>query len=79
MNANILGGEAGGSGGGGGGGWNGGDGDPALRKYLPGGERDPSSMAGKAMIKEVTSQGGKSNWEKVRERYRDNKPTLLGY
>lgn len=84
LNANVLGSEGGG--GGGGGGWGGGSeggaggGDPALRKYLPGGANDPTGLAGKAAVaKQVTSEGGKSNWEKVRERYRDNKPTLLGY
>jgi hypothetical protein len=80
LNSNILAGEGGG--GGGGGGWGGGEEsstDPALRKYLPGGEKDPKGVAGQASIKQVTSEGGKSNWEKVRERYRENKPTLLGY
>lgn len=80
LNANILSGE---SGGGGGGGWGSGGGgmDRGLRQFLPGGQRDPaaSGLAGAAASKQVTSQGGKSNWEKVRERYRDNKPSLLGY
>jgi len=79
LNANILGGEGGG---GGGGGWGGrGSGSDSLRQYLPGGNKDPNAggMVGAVVTKEVTSQGGKSNWEKVRDRYRDNKPTLLGY
>ncbi|WP_413289338.1 hypothetical protein [Bdellovibrio sp. HCB337] len=78
MNTNILGGEGGG---GGGGSWGGGYADPALRQYLPGGQKDPKAMAAQSAeaSKQVTSQGGKSNWEKVRERYRDNKPSLLGY
>jgi hypothetical protein len=80
LNTNILGGEGGGGGGGGWGGY-GSDRDPALRQYLPGGAKDPNAagMAGAAMSKQVTSQGGKSNWEKIKDRYRDNKPTLLGY
>ena len=79
LNTNILGGEGGGGGGGSWGGYGGG-GDPSLRQYLPGGAKDPTiGMAGAALSKEVTSQGGKSNWEKVKERYRDNKPSLLGY
>ncbi|WP_413288837.1 hypothetical protein [Bdellovibrio sp. HCB337] len=80
LNTNILGGEGGG---GGGGSWGGGDyADPSLRQYLPGGAKDPAAngLAGQAgSPKEVTSQGGKSNWEKVRDRYRDNKSSLLGY
>jgi hypothetical protein len=80
INPNILGGEGGGGGGGGSWGGYGNDKDPTLRQYLPGGAKDPKAgMAGAALSKEVTSQGGKSNWEKVRDRYRDNKPTLLGY
>lgn len=80
LNTNILSGEGGGGGGGGWGGY-GSDRDPALRQYLPGGAKDPNAagMAGAAGSKQVTSQGGKSNWEKVKDRYRDNKPTLLGY
>lgn len=78
LNTNILGGEGGG---GGGGSWGGGYGNEGLRQYLPGGQKDPKAMAGQeaALAKQVTSQGGKSNWEKVRDRYRDNKPSLLGY
>lgn len=78
VNPNILAGE---SGGGGGGGWGGGSGSSdSLRQYLPGGKRDPAQAAGVQKVsKEVTSQGGKTNWEKVTDRYRDNKPSLLGY
>lgn len=81
LSANILGGA--GSGGGGGGGWGaGGSGDSEasrkLRGYLPGGDKDPNKMAGQQnWAKEVTGQGGKSNWEKVRDRYRDNNTSLL--
>jgi hypothetical protein len=81
LNANILGSEGGGGGGGGRWGGGGSEGNSnGLRQYLPGGVKDPTALAGQAAAtKEVTSQGGKSNWEKVRERYRDNKPSLLGY
>lgn len=79
-NTNIYGGEN--SGGGGGGSWGSGDSNAsALRQYLPGGSRDPnkaSAVAAQAAVKkEVTSEGGKSNWEKIRERYRDQRSTLI--
>ncbi|WP_413292230.1 hypothetical protein ACLSU7_12580 [Bdellovibrio sp. HCB185ZH] len=79
LDTNIL---AGTSGGGGGGGWGGGDSSSdksGLRGYLPGGAKDPSKLGGaqKNWVKEVTGQGGKSNWEKVRDRYQDNKSSLL--
>ena len=79
LNANILGGASGG----GGGGWGGGGGGASAanskyRSYLPGGANDPNKgMAGQAWMKEVTGQGGKSNFEKVKDRYRDNKNSLL--
>ncbi|WP_413569071.1 hypothetical protein ACLWBD_16985 [Bdellovibrio sp. HCB117] len=79
LDANILGGTGGGGGGGGFGSFGGGSGDK-YRAYLPGGAKDPSKgVAGQqqAWKNEVTGQGGKSNWEKVKERYRDNKNTLL--
>lgn len=80
LNANILG---GGTSGGGGGSWGAGrsaaSGDSKYRSYLPGGDKDPNKLAGQSTwTKEVTSQGGKSNWEKVRDRYRDNSNTLIG-
>ncbi|QLY25356.1 hypothetical protein [Bdellovibrio sp. KM01] len=79
LDTNIL---AGSSGGGGGGGWGGGDSSSdksGLRGYLPGGAKDPKKMGGAQQnwVKEVTGQGGKSNWEKVRDRYQDNKSSLL--
>ncbi|QDK39441.1 hypothetical protein [Bdellovibrio sp. NC01] len=80
LDANILGGASGGGGGGGSWGMSGGSGssDSKLRGYLPGGAQDPNKMAGQGnWTKEVTGQGGKSNWEKVRDRYRDNNTTLL--
>ncbi|MNJ91197.1 hypothetical protein D3C87_88440 [compost metagenome] len=79
LNTDIL----SGSGGGGGGGWGGRGGGSAsgsgskYRSYLPGGANDPNKMSGQSASKEVTGQGGKSNWEKVRDRYRDNNTTLL--
>jgi len=79
LNTDIL---SGSGGGGGGGAWGrGGSGTSAngkYRDYLPGGNKDPRSLGGQApWTKEVTGQGGKSNWEKVRDRYRDNKSTLI--
>jgi hypothetical protein len=76
LNTNILSGS-----GGGGGGWGGGSrsaADAKYRPYLPGGAKDPQrGVAGQGVSNEVTGQGGKSNWEKVRDRYRDNNSTLL--
>lgn len=79
LDTNILGGAGGGGGGGGWGAGGGGSSDSKYRSYLPGGKNDPSKgMAGsQAWTKEVTGQGGKSNWDKIKERYRDNKSTLL--
>lgn len=76
LNTNILAGTGGG--GGGGGGWGAARGEN-YRNYLPGGAKDPTrGVAGQqAWTKEVTGQGGKSNWEKVKDRYRDNKSSLL--
>ncbi len=79
LNTDILSGAGGGGGGGGFGGYRGAASDSKYRQYLPGGDKDPNkAMAGQqAWTKEVTGQGGKSNFEKVKERYRDNKGTLL--
>jgi hypothetical protein len=79
LNTNIL----SGTGGGGGGSWGrggGSSGGSGYREYLPGGKQDPAkAMAGQqAWTKEVTGQGGKSNFDKVKERYQDNRNTLLG-
>lgn len=81
LNTDILSGAGGGGGGGGFAGYRGGSGDSkGLRSYLPGGAKDPKrGLAGQGVnTKEVTGQGGKSNWEKVRDRYIDNKNSLLG-
>lgn len=77
LNTNILGGAGGG--GAGGGAWGAGGAGDKYRQYLPGGAKDPAkALAGQQSWKnEVTGQGGKSNWEKVKDRYRDNKSTLL--
>ncbi|WP_413559078.1 hypothetical protein [Bdellovibrio sp. HCB209] len=80
LDTNILGGAGGG--GGGGGMWGSGDSGSdksGLRGYLPGGAKDPNKLSGQQQnwTKEVTGQGGKSNWEKVRDRYQDNKRTLI--
>ncbi|MEN0059187.1 MAG: hypothetical protein AAGB31_10170, partial [Bdellovibrio sp.] len=50
------------------------------KEYMPGGSKDPNrGMLGEqAWKKEVTGQAGKSNWEKVKDRYQDNKSSLLG-
>lgn len=79
LDANILGGAGGGSGSGGSSGWGGGVADDKYRDYLPGGKRDPASMsaAAAAWNREVSGGGGKSNWDKIKERYRDAKPTFL--
>jgi hypothetical protein len=78
LNTNILGGEGGG---GGGGSWGGGGGDDGLRQYLPGGAKDPNAQGvagqGAGAAGGATGPAGKSNWEKVRDRYRDNNRTLL--
>lgn len=78
LNTDILSGSSGG-GGGGFGGYRGAASDSKYRAYLPGGAKDPAQgVAGQqAWTKEVTGQGGKSNWDKIKERYRDNKNTLL--
>lgn len=81
LNTDILSGAGGGGGGGGFAGYRGGSGDSkGLRSYLPGGAKDPKrGLAGQGVgSKEVTGQAGKSNWEKVRDRYIDNKNSLLG-
>lgn len=82
LDANIISSGGGGGGGGGGGAWGGVGGagnNDKYRAYLPGGAKDPNKgMAGQqSWTREVTGQGGKSNWEKVKDRYRDNKNTLL--
>lgn len=78
-NTNVYSGDSSG----GGGSWGGYASEGSLRQYLPGGVKDPKKAAAiaaqTAIRKEVTSEGGKSNWEKIRERYRDQKSTLIDY
>jgi len=79
LNTNILGGGSGGSGGGAGFGSGPGYGeDASLKAYKPGGDKDPSRTIASQLAKEVTGQGGRSNWEKVKSRYIDNTGKLLG-
>ncbi|PIS11856.1 MAG: hypothetical protein COT73_01660 [Bdellovibrio sp. CG10_big_fil_rev_8_21_14_0_10_47_8] len=80
LNPNILSGYEGGGGGGGGGRFGGSSGsDSPYGAYLPGGLKDPKrGLAGTFGQGQVTGAGSKSNWEKVSDRYRDSKATLLG-
>lgn len=79
LNPNIL---SGYDGGGGGGGSRGGSvsGSSAYGAYMPGATKDPSrALASQARAGgQVTSAGSKSNWEKINERYMENKSTLMG-
>lgn len=80
LNANILSGIDGGGGGGGfGGSRSNSAGNSALKAYMPGGAKDPSrNLASQTFGNgEVTAAGSKSNWEKVRERYVENKSSLM--
>lgn len=79
LNANVLGGYGGGGGGGGFGGAGPGYGetDAKLKEYGPGGAKDPNRSIASEIAKQVTAEGGRSNWEKVRSRYKDNQRTLL--
>lgn len=71
----------GGEGGGGGGFGFGGRGtasEGGLRNYLPGGSKSAANVAGKFdYSKEITGAYGKSVWDKVKDRYNDNKSSLL--
>lgn|GEM_PF-3236846 len=80
LNPNILSGFDG-DGGGGGSRRGGASGDgSAYRAYMPGAAKDPSrALASQtAAGGQVTSAGSKSNWEKINERYSENKSTLMG-
>lgn len=78
LNPNVLGGYGGGGGGGGFGSGPGySDTDPSLKPYSPGGEKDPKRSLASELAKQVTPEAGRSNWEKVKTRYRDNYRTLL--
>lgn len=84
MNTNILGGTDGG-GGGGGGRRSSSSGEDSFRSsslsaFLPGGAKDPNrGVAGAgAAAAGISGAGGKSNWQKVNERYNDNRSGFLG-
>ena len=77
LNTNVTGGFGGGGGAGFGSGAGYGE-DPSLGAYKPGGAKDPSRTVASQLAKEVTGQGGRSNWEKVKSRYIDNSGKLLG-
>lgn len=79
FNTNILGGGFGGGGGGGGSGGGPGYGemDSQLKSYMPGEKNDPNRSVASQLAKEVTPQAGRTNWEKVRLRYRDHYSSLL--
>jgi hypothetical protein len=79
LNTNILGGGFGGGGGGGGGSAGPGYGevDPKLKDYMPGAKNDPNRTIASQLAKEVTPEAGRSNWEKVKLRYRDNYSSLI--
>ncbi len=79
LNANILRGNDSGGGGGGGGSSGGTRSASPYDAYLPGGAKDPNrTPAAMAALKaQVTKAGSKSNWEKVTERYQENKPSLM--
>lgn len=75
INTNILGGDYGGGGGSRGGGRS--STDEAMqsqyKNFLPGEKNDPSrNVANDSATGPLTGSGGKTNWDKVRERYDDN-------
>ena len=80
LNKNILSGYEGGSGGGGGGG---GYADNAYadqyKAFMPGGAKDPARDPANVKFAggQLTGSGGKSNWEKVSERYQANRPKMF--
>jgi len=69
-------GESGGSGGFGSGSYGSGSGSGGLRAYLPGGAQDPARMAASVPASGVTSAGGKSNFEKITDRYVESRSSL---
>lgn len=78
LNPNILSGVEGG-GGGGARGFSGAS-SSAYQAYMPGGAKDPSrSVASQnaAIAAQVSAAGSKSNWEKISDRYRDAKGSLV--
>ncbi len=47
------------------------------RAFLPGGAKDPNKIDGSALLQQISGEGGKSNWEKVRQRYFENHASFL--
>lgn len=54
------------------------DDEEAEKKKKRGIAEAQEKLAGAMLAREISSTGGKSNWEKVKIRYTDNAPTLLG-
>jgi len=78
LNTNVLGGFSGGGGAGMGGAGPGyGELDAKLKEYGPGGAKDPNRKLASEFSRQVTAEAGRSNWEKVRARYKDNQRTLF--
>ncbi|MEK6774197.1 MAG: hypothetical protein AABY64_09665 [Bdellovibrionota bacterium] len=77
-NTNVMGGYdgGGGSGGGRGGFRSDADANKALANYRKG--IDPVKVAAQAWSREVSPQSGRSNFEKIKSRYNDNRRTLVG-
>ncbi len=76
-NTNVMGGYDGGSGGGSRGGFRSdADANKALANYRKG--IDPVKVAAQAWSREVSPQSGRSNFEKIKSRYNDNRRTLVG-
>jgi hypothetical protein len=79
LSTNILSDYDGGGGGGRSGGGYGAAGGSAYNAYMPGQKKDPTrALASQSGAGQVTSAGSKSNWEKISERYMENKSTLMG-
>ena len=77
LNTNILSGTDSG-----GGGSRGSSGGGSYQAYLPGGAKDPnrnlaSQTPASALAAQVSAAGSKSNWEKVNDRYREAKTSLV--
>lgn len=75
-NSNVLGGVDSGSGGASGFSFSSSS-KSAMRDFLPGHSRDPRAISGQYSIPDVTGAGGRNNWDKVRERYKDNRGSLI--
>lgn len=80
LNTNILSGYEGGGGGGSRGGSGGRKASGSdLNNYLPGAKRDPVKVNQEsALSKGISGAGGKTNFQKINDRYQDNRASLLG-